>query len=400
MRRIEEHRALVEHLLSAKRRRKAGILAKEGILALSGFLRSKHNSQPQFDPDPEAKIWSNYQTRSFDPDFFSRATVSMIEDQMNENGLVTATLEHEVHKINGAISYTNECTHRSVFDKTGQRINSLSNGRAGFLENALYQLPPARFIDGVTANLYGPMTCADGNYLHWFVDALARLFMLEQALPINEIDRIVVPPLKFDFQRDSLAYLGFTNERIIELKPLECLRFETLLASSSTRGEGSAVCPDWIIDRYRDLLIPKAKSVSSVGGRKIYVSRRDAPSRKFLNENEVCETLKHRGFDIVELSPLDLENKIAVFRDASCIVSQTGAALANLMFCRQGTKIVELVDQRFVYPLYASIASFRNVEHHAHYFSNDSALGRINAYVVKSTLDIDALERTLDQLGE
>lgn len=400
MKRIQEHRALAQHLFAANRRRKARLLAKEATLALSGFCRSAHSPAANFPPDSQAHTWSSHQARSFDPDFFRRATVTMVEDQMGRNGLVTATLEHEVHKTHGAISYTNESTHRSVFDRTGQRIEALSNGRSGMVEKVRQRLPPARFISGTTANLYGPSTCADGNYLHWFVDALARLFMIEKIHPIEKIEQVLVPPLKYDFQWDSLAYLGFTDKQIIELKPLECLQFETLLASSSTRGKGSAVCPDWMINQYRDLLMPIAQNVPSVAGRRIYVSRRDAPNRKFTNEDEVCEALKRRGFDILELSPLDLKHKIAVFRDARCIISQTGAALGNLMFCQSGARVLELIDKRFVYPLYASIASYREVAHHAHYFSNDSILGRINAYVVESTLDIDKLEKTLNQLGE
>jgi len=209
-------------------------------------------------------------------------------------------------------------------------------------------------------------------------------------------DQVLVPPLKYDFHWDSLAEFGFDRSQIIELQPLECVEFECLLASSSPRGKGSAICPGWIIDRYQDTLLVKAETVKAVSGKRVYISRRDAPTRMFSNEDEVCQFLEERGFDIVELTPLNLWQKISVFKDADIIVSQTGAGLANLMFCQPCVQVLELVDERFVYPLYASMAVYKKGTHKVHYFSNDTALGRTNAMVAKSFLDIDKLKKSLD----
>jgi len=118
----------------------------------------------------------------------------------------------------------------------------------------------------------------------------------------------------------------------------------------------------------------------------------------FTNEHEVCDFLENRGFDIVELTPLNLWEKIAVFRDADLIVSQTGAGLTNLMFCHSNVKVLELVDERFVYPMYASLAQYAGGTHHAHFFTNESALGRANAMVVKSSLNIGELEKSLAKI--
>ncbi len=76
----------------------------------------------------------------------------------------------------------------------------------------------------------------------------------------------------------------------------------------------------------------------------------------FSNEDQVCSILEIRGFNIAELTPQNLWQKIAFFKDANLIISQTGAGLTNLMFCYSNVKVLELVDEKFVYPLYASLS--------------------------------------------
>jgi len=393
-----EIKALAKHLFSANRREKVQILAKEGLLALLPRNDAGTLDLSRLPPDPAVHTWKSEQSRAIDADFYRRATVRQVEDHLVDDSVIVAAHDHELHQLYGATSYTNESTHRTIFDRTGQRIDSLSYRRPNTRGTARRRLGVARTVSGVTANLYGTKACAEGNYAHWLVDAVARLFMIEQTHRLEDVDYVLVPPLKYDFQWDSLAALGFGRDRVVQLKPLECLQFECLLASSSPRGKGSAICPDWVVDRYHETLFSGAAAVPSLAGKRVYISRRDAPNRKFLNEDEVCEVLSNRGFDIVELSPLDLWSKIAVFRDADCIISQTGAGLTNLMFCQSGAKVVELVDTGFVYPMYASLAAYRGAIHHAHYFSNDSALGRVNTVVAKSSLNVEALTRFLDEL--
>ena len=254
-------------------------------------------------------------------------------------------------------------------------------------------------ITGTTANLYGNVVSSEGNYFHWLVDAMARLLVIKRFYNLDDIDQVLVPPLKYDFHWDSLAVFGFDRSRVVELPALECLEFECLLATSPPRGTRSAIVPRWAIEGYERSLKHTARNVRSIASKLVYVSRRDAPNRMFLNEDEVCNFLKSRGFDVIELSPLDLPNKIALFRDAEVIISQTGAGLTNLIFCHDNVTVIELVDRRFVYPAYASIVWFKGATHHAHFFSNESVLGRVNAMVSKSHLNIEELEKSLNRFG-
>jgi len=395
MNKIKETSLLLQHLLSSNRRKKAKILVKEWSMRLSRLTKGNKDLKSNLPPDPEPNNWHMDETRAINANYFELGTVARVEDRILDEKNIHTQHDYVAQQLYGGITYTNESTHRSVFNRSGERVEKLSYTRTNSNAPSRQHLRVSRYVDGVTANLYGAIASAEGNYFHWFVDALARLFIIERFHPRDKIDQVLVPPLKYDFQWDSLAAFGFTRSQIIELQPLECLQFKCLLATSPPRGKGSAICPGWTIDKYNETLLKMAKDVPSVAGKQIYVSRRDAPNRMFSNEAEVCKYFESCGFDIVELKPLNLWQKIAVFRDADFIVSQTGAGLTNLMFCQPDVKVLELVDEKFVYPSYASLAVYKGGTHNAHFFNEEGPLNRANAMVAKSSLDINELKKAL-----
>ncbi|MFK8067629.1 MAG: DUF563 domain-containing protein [Gammaproteobacteria bacterium] len=342
--------------------------------------------------------WATDELRPMDADYFRMANAKIVEDEVLENGHVSTKHTYQVRNLVGGLSYTNAVTHRSVYDSAGNRIESLSSSRTGTKVPTVLRIPVKRKISGVTANLYGTVASAEGNYFHWFFDAMARIFIIQNFHSPNSIDNVLVPPLMYDFQWESLAALGFDRSKIIELEPLKCLQFDCLLASSAPRGKGSAICPGWSIEKYRNVLLPSANTQRSPVGKRIYISRRDAPNRMFINETAVCDYMYSQGFDVIELTPFSLWEKIAIFRDAELIVGQTGAGLTNLMFCTPNTEVLELVDTRFVYPLYASLVNHIGAKHKAHFFSTEENLIQSDAILTRATLNIDELSKSLASL--
>ena len=75
---------------------------------------------------------------------------------------------------------------------------------------------------------------------------------------------------------------------------------------------------------------------------KIYVSRLNSNYRNLINESDVIEKLKTIGFRIVDLYNFDIPAQIKLFSNAKVIVSPTGSALMNIIFCSSGTKIYEI----------------------------------------------------------
>ena len=80
---------------------------------------------------------------------------------------------------------------------------------------------------------------------------------------------------------------------------------------------------------------------------KIFIDRSDSTSnighlRKITNESDVKNCLIKNDFKSVILGELHFQKQVEIFNNADVIVGLHGAGLANLCFCRTGTKLIEL----------------------------------------------------------
>lgn len=98
-------------------------------------------------------------------------------------------------------------------------------------------------------------------------------------------------------------------------------------------------------------LLREAFGVSSqpAKGRRIYVSRADAASRRVLNAPEVEAVLQRFGFEVVTLSGLSFAHKRALFSEASHVAGVHGAGLSNVLFSAADCRLFEIMP-----PLVAS----------------------------------------------
>ena len=77
---------------------------------------------------------------------------------------------------------------------------------------------------------------------------------------------------------------------------------------------------------------------------KVFIDRRD--DTKFnhcqiINDEEVFQYLKSKGFSKYKVGELSFKNQIHLFHNAKIIIGPHGAAFANLIFCKPDTKVFE-----------------------------------------------------------
>jgi capsular polysaccharide biosynthesis protein len=123
--------------------------------------------------------------------------------------------------------------------------------------------------------------------------------------------------------------------------------------------------PPWLHAWY------KAKFVRPLGlkvksGRKIYISRTDAARRKASNSDEIGDMVSALGFEVVTLSKLSFLEQATIFHTSDVIVGEHGSGLANLVFCREGTKVIEILNRFWMYPCFYAIAISVGLEYHFH----------------------------------
>lgn len=78
----------------------------------------------------------------------------------------------------------------------------------------------------------------------------------------------------------------------------------------------------------------------------ICLLRRESKKRELTNRKELKDMLLKKNFFPVYPEDYPFKEQIAFFRNAECIVSEFGAALVNIVFCKQKTKVIEIVPQK------------------------------------------------------
>lgn len=106
----------------------------------------------------------------------------------------------------------------------------------------------------------------------------------------------------------------------------------------------------WSCKYVRNLLFNRVKITKNKEYERIYIKR--ANRRKITNEKEILGTLRKYGFKAVSLESMSLEKQMEVFYSAEIVIGAHGAGLTNLVFCRPGTRVIELFAPTYIEPHY------------------------------------------------
>ena len=197
-----------------------------------------------------------------------------------------------------------------------------------------------------------------GNYYHWIVEMLPRLLMIDSDPDLSRLPLLLPKRGTPAFVLDSLAFAGYGDRlQLMEdgFYSFARLHIPTLLSPPS---HPSPMAIDWV----RGKLLPH-ETRAKVGGRRIYVSRRDASIRYATNEAEVVACLERYGFETVVMGGHTLAQQMEIFRSASMIVGLHGAALTNLVFARSETFFLELFLEGWFTNAFYHLALIRRIHY-------------------------------------
>lgn len=189
------------------------------------------------------------------------------------------------------------------------------------------------------------------NYHHWLLEILPRLFLL--------LDRfgqykVILPPLTLPFQKASLAlFPDFEQVQTIPekiLKPKQVL-FPSFIAKPANYAP--KVMQDfskWIQEK---IIKPSTEQALA---KKIFISRSRAKYRRLINQEEIESFLRQENFSIVHLEDEPFERQVYLFHQAEVVVASHGAGLTNLLFCKPGTKVLEMLSDAYLNLCYYNLA--------------------------------------------
>ena len=98
-----------------------------------------------------------------------------------------------------------------------------------------------------------------------------------------------------------------------------------------------------------------------------------------MNEDELAPVLREFGFETIVSSDGMIGD---LFPEAEIVIGPHGAALADILFCRRGSALIELTPPGHIFPYFYTIADSAGME----YFS---ILGRYQQTEVGNTMKAD-----------
>ena len=209
-------------------------------------------------------------------------------------------------------------------------------------------LPSPKYLSGMSLIL---ASTGGDSYFHWMTDVLPRVRLAERAgYEVEHFDHFIVNKVKTDYQKETLKYLKIPFNRLREIsrKANGYLCQRSVLPSLPSYP--GAVPLETI--QYVRSIIPETPTRKGV---KLYIERGKSKRRRISDETRIIEWLQTKSFMIIDCGEMSVADQAAAFAHAELIVAPHGGALTNLMFCREGTKVVELLSSKYPNPCYRNL---------------------------------------------
>lgn len=219
-----------------------------------------------------------------------------------------------------------------------------------------------RGVEVLTGTTVSGLVLGGDNYFHWMTQGLARLAMTLAAVDPAGVDRVLVPAGP-GFVAETVARIGVPDAKVVRVgDDAGAFRAERLVAGSTPWSWNPT--PGWAVETVRAAFAAERAAAGS--GDRLYLRRLGAGQarRRVVNDDAVEAVLTGFGFRTVATEGLTVAEQAALFAGAEIVVGLHGAGLANLMFCRPGTQVVELLPANAAVATYHLLARQAGLHHH------------------------------------
>jgi hypothetical protein len=186
------------------------------------------------------------------------------------------------------------------------------------------------------------------NYFHFLFDIITKLRIYQEYFDLSEVDYFYVPGT-YHWQKKILSLFDIKEDRLIDSNNFRHINANEIVAIDHPwyrKGyvqQEISYLPEWIIIYLREKFLNLKKKFKA--SKKVFIDRSDSQYNhcKLINNQDIIEYLKLKGFESYQVSKLDFFEQIYLFENADIIISPHGAALTNIIFSKPNLQLVELI---------------------------------------------------------
>lgn len=212
-----------------------------------------------------------------------------------------------------------------------------------------------------------------GNYAHFLTEVLPRIFVFSNEHPNTKISLIIDCDLHPNLMQalemvvgEKVDLIGLEMGCSLLVKSLHVVStcgyipFERRAKTNSLTDHSDGIFSPNALLSMRDLLKSKisTSTIGAVRHKRIFI-KRNSHYRNANNAKEIEDMLVSKGFFVIEPEKFSFKEQVNLFSNAEVLVGVTGAAFANLIFCKPETKIIVLISdyKNMIYGYWPNMAS-------------------------------------------
>ena len=260
--------------------------------------------------------------------------------------------KYNIYKLQNARIFTDNNENVSVI-KNNILIPKLSFQQInGKLKHAKYNTVIKKGTPSLLKKFPGTvLNLAQGasgnNYFHFFFDIIPKIYLIKKKIRIHINFYYVSAPKQWQIK--IFKILGIQESELINSSTHKHIFADQIICLDHPWYHKGFIqdqvkkLPKWVILINRKIFLKKASKFKC--SKKIFLDRSGSRFShcQIFNQKPINKWVKKNNLIIYKPEKLPFKKQIHLFKNASVILGAHGAAFTNIIFCKPGTKIIEII---------------------------------------------------------
>ena len=221
------------------------------------------------------------------------------------------------------------------------------------------------------------------NHSHWLTAHLPKLILLKD---LGLLDKTIMPAKRSAAINASLDMIGIDPTVPPQYEAGTVLHVDKLTVPLTDRFDPRLLRP--VREAFAN---PEAARAE----KRVFISRARSRGRQLRNEDQLWPKLEALGFQRVFMEDLDFPEQVRLMQQSAILLAPHGAGLTNMVFCPEGTDVIELADPSYPNPNFYALASAMG---HRYWLLDAQATGTGHALEKDLTADLDATMNVVERI--